>query len=108
MNDPTRQPFAGVSPRISPEAYVAPGAVLVGDVSVGEASSIWFNAVLRADHDSIRVGRFTSIQDNCTVHVDEGEPAAIGDYVTIGHGAVVHAATIEREVRRRYWLEPPD
>ena len=98
MGDSSERVFEGVAPRVSPEAYVAEGAVLVGDVTVGEGSSIWHNAVLRGDREPVRVGRFTSIQDNCTVHVDPGLPAVIGNYVTVGHGAVIHAATVEDDV----------
>src|SRR3990172_8630809 len=87
--------FGGRGPRISPDAFVAEGAALIGDVTVGEESSIWFNAVLRGDIAPVIVGRFTSIQDNCTVHVAGSGPATIGNYVTVGHGAVVHAATVE-------------
>lgn len=90
--------FDGVAPTVSPTAYVAPGSVLIGDVTVDEESSIWYNAVLRADNESIRIGRYTNVQDNCIVHADPGFPTAIGSFVTIGHGAIVHAATVEDDV----------
>jgi len=77
--------------------YLAPSAVIVGDVTIRSGSSVWHNAVLRGDLDSIVVGRETSIQDNATVHVDHGLPATIGDRVTVGHGAVVHASRIGDE-----------
>lgn len=75
-------------------ARIAQGAVVYGDVSVGEKTSIWYNAVVRADSDSIAIGKYSNVQDNCTVHVDTGHPVTIGDYVTIGHGAVVHGCSI--------------
>ena len=79
-------------------AWIAPGAIVVGDVSIGEESSIWFNAVLRADTDPIRVGARTNIQDGCILHADPGFPCTIGDGVTVGHGAIVHGATVENDV----------
>jgi carbonic anhydrase/acetyltransferase-like protein (isoleucine patch superfamily) len=75
--------------------WVAPSAVIVGDVTVGDEASVWHGAVLRGDHDAIVVGRQSNIQDNCVVHVDEGLPARIGDRVVVGHGAIVHGCTIE-------------
>jgi carbonic anhydrase/acetyltransferase-like protein (isoleucine patch superfamily) len=87
--------FAGKRPRLAPEVFIAPGAHLIGEVHLAEGVSVWFNAVLRADHEPIRVGRYTNIQDNCTIHIDPGSPTVIGEYVTIGHGAIVHAATVE-------------
>jgi carbonic anhydrase/acetyltransferase-like protein (isoleucine patch superfamily) len=87
--------YEGVSPAIADGVFVAHGAVLIGHVTVQENASIWFNVVMRADRDVITVGRFTNIQDNCTVHLDPGKPAIIGDYVTVGHGAIVHGCVIE-------------
>ncbi|HEV7224145.1 MAG TPA: gamma carbonic anhydrase family protein [Pirellulales bacterium] len=75
-------------------AYIAPGARIVGDVTIGEQSSVWFNAVLRGDAEAIRIGRRTNIQDNCVLHADPGFPCTLGDGVTVGHGAVVHGATV--------------
>jgi carbonic anhydrase/acetyltransferase-like protein (isoleucine patch superfamily) len=75
--------------------YVAPSAVLVGDVTVKEGASIWHGAVLRGDFDSIVVGRDSNVQDNVVVHVDRGMPATIGSRVTVGHAAVVHGCTIK-------------
>lgn len=74
--------------------YVAPSAVLVGDVTVEEGASIWHGAVLRGDFDSIVVGRDANVQDNVVVHVDRGLPALIGRRVTVGHAAVVHGCSI--------------
>lgn len=77
---------------------VADGAILVGDVELGDDSSVFYNAVLRGDLAPIRVGRRTNIQDNVTVHVSTGVPTVIGDEVTVGHNAVLHACTIDDNV----------
>ncbi|MBM6752162.1 gamma carbonic anhydrase family protein [Mediterraneibacter glycyrrhizinilyticus] len=69
-------------------------AVVVGDVSVGENSTVLFHAVLRGDAEKIVIGNFSNIQDNCTVHADRGFPTTVGDYVTVGHNAVIHGCTI--------------
>ncbi len=74
--------------------YVAPSAVLVGDVTVSEGASVWHGAVLRGDFDEVQVGRDSNVQDNAVLHVDRGMPCVIGDRVTVGHGAVVHGCTI--------------
>ena len=83
-------PYRGKTPRIHPTAFVAPTAVIIGDVEIGEESSIWFGAVLRGDHPDccIRVGARTSIQDNCVLHVSARGDTTVGDEVTVGHGAV--------------------
>ncbi len=75
--------------------YVAPSAVLVGDVAVAEFASIWHGAVLRGDFDAVEIGRDTNVQDNAVVHVDYGLPARIGERVTIGHAAVIHGCVVE-------------
>lgn len=89
-------PFGGTRPVIHPSAFVAPTAVLIGDVTVGEASSIWFGAVLRGDDPDhgIVVGARTSVQDNCVVHVGRWGPTVIGADVTVGHGAKFESCTI--------------
>ncbi len=87
--------YAGVLPRCHPGVYVADGAMVIGDVEIGENSSIWFNTVVRGDIASIRIGRGSNVQDNCTVHVTSNDPVLIGDEVTIGHGVTVHGCTIE-------------
>lgn len=88
--------FRGVLPRIAVSAYVDSSAQVIGDVQVGERSSIWPGAVLRADVNSIRVGDETSIQDNAVLHVDTDDCAtAIGNRVTVGHSAVLHGCTVE-------------
>ena len=75
-------------------ANIVKESVILGDVSIGENSTVLFHAVLRGDDDSISVGKCSNIQDNCTVHSDRGYPAVIGDYVTVGHNAVVHGCTV--------------
>lgn len=90
-------PYNQITPRIGKHVYIAPTAVVLGDVTIGDGSSIWFNAVLRGDMAPITVGSRTNIQDNCTVHTDLDLPARIGDNVTIGHNAVVHGCTIDDE-----------
>jgi carbonic anhydrase/acetyltransferase-like protein (isoleucine patch superfamily) len=84
----------GNKPKISPDAYVSPRATLIGDVEVGEGSSIWENAVLRADMGRIRIGRHSNVQDNCTIHTDLGGQSVIGDFVTVGHNAVIHGSVV--------------
>lgn len=87
--------FGGVEPRVADSVFVASGARLIGGVTIGADSSIWFNAVLRADEHSITIGSASNVQDNCTIHVTAPEhPAAIGNGVTIGHAAVLHGCTV--------------
>lgn len=87
--------YQNTSPRIHASAFIAEGAMIIGDVTIGEKSSIWFNCVLRGDVDRIEVGARTNIQDGAVVHMDKNYPAIIGDDVTIGHGAIIHGCTIE-------------
>ena len=89
-------PFGGATPRIAPDAFLAPTAVLIGNVTVEAEASIWFGAVLRGDHpeNAIVVGRRTSVQDNCVVHVGDWRPTVIGAECTIGHGAKFESCTI--------------
>ncbi|MDD2704942.1 MAG: gamma carbonic anhydrase family protein [Acidocella sp.] len=85
-----------LKPQIDPTAWIAPTAVLIGDVRVGPGANIWFNCVLRADTNPIIVGARTNIQDGTVIHVDHGDhPAIIGDDVTVGHAAIIHACRIE-------------
>ncbi len=86
---------SGKTPVIDPSAFLAAGARVVGDVRIAEGSSVWYNAVLRADGDSITVGAGSNLQDNVSVHVDRGKPVVIGENVSVGHNAVVHGCTIE-------------
>lgn len=85
------------TPRTNEVHWLAPGAVIVGDVTIGPGSSVWFGAVLRGDTESIRVGSETNLQDQVVLHADPGFPCHIGDRVTIGHGAIVHGATVESD-----------
>ncbi len=91
-------PYGGKTPRIHRTAFVAPTAVIIGDVEIGAESSIWFGAVLRGDEaeHGIVVGERTSVQDNCVVHVSARGPTLIGDDCTIGHGAVFESCEIRR------------
>ena len=82
-------------PSIHPEAWVAPGAVLVGRVTLGKGASVWYGCVLRADDAEIVVGDECNIQDLCCIHVDPGEPAILEDRVSLGHTATVHGAYVE-------------
>ncbi len=84
--------------QVHPSAFIAKGAVVVGDVTIGEHSSVWFNAVLRGDVAAIRIGARTNIQDGAVLHADEGSPCVLGDGVTVGHGAIVHGCTVEDNV----------
>ena len=79
---------------IHESVFVADGAVVRGRVTIGENSSVWFNAVIRAEQDEIRIGSRTNIQDTAVIHVDPGYPAIIGDDCTIGHNAIIHGCTI--------------
>ena len=85
-------------PTIHSSAWVVPGATVLGDVLLEEESSVWYGAVLRGDINRIIVGPRSNVQDNAVVHVDTGYPTTIGELVTIGHTAVVHACTIHNEV----------
>ncbi len=75
--------------------YIDPRAFVIGDVSIGENSSIWPGAVLRADLTGISIGCYSSIQDNCVIHGDKGHPVNLGNFITVGHGAVIHGSTVE-------------
>ena len=86
------------SPTVPASAWVAPSAVLAGSVRIGEDASVFYGAVLRAETESIVVGPRSNVQDNCVFHVDEGHPIAIGEGVTVGHGAIIHGATIGSSV----------
>jgi carbonic anhydrase/acetyltransferase-like protein (isoleucine patch superfamily) len=89
-------PFGGRAPRVPPDAFVADGAVVVGDVGIGAQSSVWFHAVVRGDIHAIRIGARSNVQDNATIHVVGGRfGTTVGDGVTIGHNAVVHGCTLE-------------
>jgi len=94
-------PFGGKVPRIAPDAFIADNATIIGDVTIGAGSSVWFGCVLRGDTNFIRVGSRTNLQDGTVVHVartedgpGQGQGVAIGDNVLIGHMAMIHACTI--------------
>lgn len=90
--------FHGRHPKIAASAFIEDSAQVIGDVVVGENSSIWFNAVVRGDVHSVRIGAETNIQDNCVVHGYKGKyPVLLGDRVTVAHAAVLHGCVIEDE-----------
>jgi carbonic anhydrase/acetyltransferase-like protein (isoleucine patch superfamily) len=92
------RPYRGVTPRVHPSAFIDDSAQVIGDVEIGEESSVWMCAVLRGDVHRIRVGRRTNVQDGAIVHVMTGtHPTTIGDNVTIGHGAIIHGCTVESQ-----------
>jgi carbonic anhydrase/acetyltransferase-like protein (isoleucine patch superfamily) len=84
----------GISPRIAADVFIAPGAVVAGDVEIGPGSSVWFNAVIRGDVAPVRIGARTNVQDGAVLHVDRDAPCVVGDDVTIGHRAIVHGTTV--------------
>lgn len=84
-----------ITPTIGKNVFIAPTAVVIGDVTIGDGASIWFNAVLRGDMAPITIGANSNVQDNCTLHTDVAKPVVVGESVTIGHNAVVHGCTIE-------------
>jgi carbonic anhydrase/acetyltransferase-like protein (isoleucine patch superfamily) len=86
--------FDGVHPEVHESVFLAEGSVLVGDVKVGEASSIWYNAVLRGDNEPIRVGEGSNIQDGAVLHTDPGCPCTVGSDVTVGHNAILHGCLV--------------
>jgi carbonic anhydrase/acetyltransferase-like protein (isoleucine patch superfamily) len=88
-------PFDGKEPQVASDAFVAPTAVLIGDVVVEEGASVWFGAVLRADFSRIVVGTGSNIQDNSVLHTNEGQPTLIGSNVTVGHLSMLHGCIIE-------------
>ena len=90
--------FLRKRPRLGTNVYLARGAVVLGDVTLGAHSSVWYNAVLRGDINRIVVGHHTNIQDNAVLHLADEFPCLVGNHVTIGHSAVVHACTVGNEV----------
>jgi carbonic anhydrase/acetyltransferase-like protein (isoleucine patch superfamily) len=89
-------PFDGRTPRIAANAFIAPTATVIGDVTIGEEASVWFGAVLRGDIGRIEIGARSSVQDNAVLHTTDRIATVVGDDVTIGHGAVLEGCTIER------------
>lgn len=88
-------PYNGIMPKIGKNCFIAESADVIGDVTLGDNTSIWFGAVLRGDVAPITIGQNSNVQDNCTIHVDVGIPTVIGDHVTVGHCVMIHGATIE-------------
>jgi len=87
--------YQGARPVIGQDCFIADSADVIGAVRIGDGSSIWFGSVVRADLAPITIGRNSNIQDNCVVHVIKDIPTVIGDHVSLGHGVIIHAATIE-------------
>jgi carbonic anhydrase/acetyltransferase-like protein (isoleucine patch superfamily) len=88
--------YKGKAPKIAPTAFIAEGAVIIGDVEIGELASIWYHCVLRADVGAIRVGARSNVQDGSCLHMTSNlSHAVIGEDVTVGHNAIVHGATVE-------------
>lgn len=85
-------------PAVDPTAFVAPTAVVVGDVVLGPRASVWYGAVVRADAESIRIGADSNVQDGSTLHSDPGFPLVLGDRVTVGHRVVLHGARVDDDV----------
>ncbi|AOH53729.1 gamma carbonic anhydrase family protein [Peribacillus muralis] len=87
-------PYNNKKPSFDETVFIAPGVHLIGDISIGKESTVWFNSVLRGDEDSITIGEKCSIQDNSTIHLFEGCPVVIEDEVTVGHNVILHGCKI--------------
>ena len=87
--------FNGRAPIIGKNVFIAPTAVIIGDVEIKDNTSIWFGTVVRGDRAKITIGESTNIQDNCTIHPDYDKDVVIGNHVTVGHNAVVHGCVVE-------------
>ncbi|MDU2064954.1 MAG: gamma carbonic anhydrase family protein [Sporomusaceae bacterium] len=87
--------FEGHSPALDKKSFIADGAQIIGAVTMKEFSSVWFNTVVRGDVNRIEIGRYSNVQDNSVVHVTDNFPTLIGDFVTVGHNAILHGCTIE-------------
>jgi carbonic anhydrase/acetyltransferase-like protein (isoleucine patch superfamily) len=85
----------GKRPRVHPDAWLAPTAVVIGDVEIGAGASAWFGAVIRGDEDLISIGAGSNVQDNAVIHCSEGLPTVVGENVTIGHGACIEGCVVE-------------
>lgn len=98
MTDPLVLPLGDLRPALDPTAFVAPGAVVAGDVVVGPDSGLWYAVVVRGDAERIRIGARSNVQDGSVLHADPGFPLTVGDGVSVGHRAVLHGCTIEDDV----------
>ena len=87
--------FDGKRPKIGKNVFIAPTATVVGDVEIGDGSSIWYGTVVRGDSNYVTIGKNTNIQDNSTIHTNRSVPTIIGDDVAVGHNVVIHGCTIE-------------
>ena len=90
--------FAGISPTIHPSAFVAASADLIGRVTLGEAASVWYHATLRGDINEIFIGAHSNVQDNVVIHLADDFGCHVGEWVTVGHSAILHACTVHDEV----------
>ena len=90
--------YKGKTPSLGNPRFIAPNATIVGDVTLGDGSSVWYGAVIRSDLNPIRIGRDCNVQDNATIHSNRSSVATLGNGVTVGHNAIVHGATIEDDV----------
>lgn len=88
-------PYKDKMPQVHEEAFIAEGAMVIGDVTIGAGTGVWYNAVIRGDFSGVTIGNSCNIQDNCVVHSDRATPTVLGDGVTIAHGAVIHGCVIE-------------
>ena len=91
-------PLGDHAPTTAADAWIAPGAFVIGDVTLEAEASVWYGAVLRGDGDSIRIGAGSNLQDNAVVHTDPGFPVTVGTGVSVGHGAVLHGCTVGDDV----------
>lgn len=87
--------YSGIKPTIDSDVFLARRSLIIGDVTLAKHCSVWYQTVIRGDVNKIEVGEYTNIQDNCTVHVADEHPCLVGDYVTVGHGAILHGCTVE-------------
>lgn len=88
-------PYHGKYPHLEEDVFIAPGAFVLGNVSLAKGSNVWFNAVIRGDDNHIDIGEYVNIQDNCTIHCDLKHPTIVGNRVSIGHNAVLHGCKLE-------------
>lgn len=95
MAEPLILALPGHTPQLDPDSWVAPNASVIGDVTLGAKSSVWYSATVRAEFEPIVIGAGSNIQDSATVHADPGFPTTIGQRVTVGHNAVLHGCTVE-------------